>query len=464
MKHDLLIIGGGSAGYAAARTARDEGANVGIIDHGPLGGLCILRGCMPTKTILRSSDVMSLMQRAEEFGLSSVSTKANLSAIIDRKSRLIKEFADDRIQALHDSRFTLYEEKAKFLSPTEVQAGPHRLTAKAFIISTGSTVARIPIPGLDEVGYITSDEALELREAPESMLVLGGGAVAVELAQFFQRIGVNVTLMQRSAHILSQGDVDLAHPVEARFREEGMNVYTDTKLVRFSQDGKMKTAHFLHEGKEKSVTAEMILQALGRRPNIDGLDLDTAHIKTESGKILVDETMRTSQPQIFAVGDVNGLHEIVHIAIQQGELAAWNAIHSDQPSRKQDDRLTTQVIFTDPQVASVGVSERECRSQEIDYLVASYPFNDHGKSLTLGEIHGHVKILCHPQTGEILGGHIVGPEAAELIHELIAVMYYHGTVHDLLHMPHYHPTLAEILTYPAEELAEKVKQRTSSSK
>ena len=463
MKHDILIIGGGSAGYAAARTARDEGANVGIIDHGPLGGLCILRGCMPTKTILRSSDVISLIRRAEEFGLSSVSAKANLSAIIDRKSRLIKEFADDRIQALNDSRFTLYEEKATFLSPTEVQAGPHRLTAKAFIISTGSTVTRIPIPGLEEVGYITSDDALELREAPESMLVLGGGAVAVELAQFFQRIGVNVTLMQRSAHILSQGDEDLAHPVEARFREEGMNVYTATKLVRFSQDGKIKTAQFLHEGKEQSVSAEMILQALGRRPNIDGLDLDAAHVKTEGGKILVDETMRTSQPHIFAVGDVNGLHEIVHIAIQQGELAGWNAIHSNQPSRKQDDRLKAQVIFTDPQVASVGVSERECRSQDIDYLVASYPFNDHGKSLTLGEIHGHVKILCHPQSGEILGGHIVGPEAAELIHELIAVMYYHGTVHDLLHMPHYHPTLAEILTYPAEELAQKVNRRKSSS-
>ena len=458
MKHDILIIGGGSAGYAAARTARDEGANVGIIDHGPLGGLCILRGCMPTKTILRSSDVISLMRRAKEFGLASVPAKANLSSIIDRKSRLIKEFADDRIEALRDSRFTLYEEKAKFLSPTEVQAGPHRLSAKAFIISTGSTVARIPIPGLEEVGYITSDEALELREAPESMLVLGGGPVAVELAQFFQRIGVNVTLMQRSPHIMSQGDEDLAHPVEARFREEGMNVYTDTKLIRFSQDGKMKTAHFHHDGTEKAVAAEMVLQALGRRPNIDGLELDAAHIRTENGKILVDETMRTSQPHIFAVGDVNGLHEIVHIAIQQGELAGWNAVHSNQPPRKQDDRLKTQVIFTDPQVASVGLSERECRSQEIDYLVASYPFNDHGKSLTLGEIHGHVKILCHAQSGEILGGHIVGPEAAELIHELIAVMYFHGTVHDLLHMPHYHPTLAEILTYPAEELAEKVKR------
>ena len=152
MNHDVIIIGGGSAGYAAARTARDEGADVGIIDQGPLGGLCILRGCMPTKTILRSSDIISLMRRAEEFGLYPVAAKANLSAIIDRKARLIQEFADYRIEALKDSRFTLYEEQAQFLSPTEVQAGTHRLTAKAFIISTGSIVSRVPIPGLEEVG------------------------------------------------------------------------------------------------------------------------------------------------------------------------------------------------------------------------------------------------------------------------------------------------------------------------
>ena len=221
MTHDVLIIGGGSAGYAAARTARDEGANVGIIDHGPLGGLCILRGCMPTKTILRSSDVISLIGRAEEFGLHPVSTKANLRAIIDRKTRLIKEFADDRIQALQNPRFTLYQEKATFLSPNEVRAGIHTLGAHTIIISTGSSISRIPVPGLEEVGYITSDEALELLDPPKSLVVLGGGPVAVELAQFFLRIGIKVTLIQRSDHILSQGDEDLARPVEDRFREEG---------------------------------------------------------------------------------------------------------------------------------------------------------------------------------------------------------------------------------------------------
>lgn len=456
MTHDVVIIGGGSAGYAAARTARDEGADVGIIDHGPLGGLCILRGCMPTKTILRSSDVMSLMRRAEEFGLQPVAAKADLSAIINRKARLIGEFADDRIHALKDSRFTLYEERAAFLSPHEVRAGPHTLTAKAFIISTGSVVSRVPIAGLEEVGYLTSDEALELRDVPRSMIVLGGGPVALELAQFFQRIGAHVTLIQRSAHVMSQGDEDLARPVEARFREEGMTVLTNTRLHRLTRDGTKKTAHLTHEGKEKTVSAEVILQALGRRPNVESLNVEAARVEIRQGKIAVDDTMRTSQPHIYAVGDVNGLHEIVHIAIQQGEIAGWNAVHPQSPPRRYDDRLKAQVVFTDPQIAGVGLSEKECRSRRISYRVASYPFDDHGKSMTLGETHGHVKLLASPENGEILGAHIVGPEAAELIHGLIAVMYYHGTVHDLVRMPHYHPTLAEIITYPAEELAGQI--------
>jgi len=457
INHDVLIIGGGSAGYAAARTAESEGANVGIIDHGPLGGLCILRGCMPTKAMLRSSDIAALIRRAPEFGIGSTNVVANLSAIIDRKNRLIKEFTDYRIQALQHPRFTLYQEKAHFLSPTLIQAGPHHLSAKAFIVATGSVVSRLPIPGLEKVGYLTSDDALELRTAPESMIVLGGGAVALELAQFFSRIGVKVSLIQRSEQIMSQADKDLTLPVEAKLQEEGMTIYTNTAIERVTRSSVgQKTVHFLHHGQPKEVTAATILQALGRRPNIDGLDLEMAQVDIKNRTIVVDETMQTSQPHIFAVGDVNGLHEIVHIAIEQGEIAGLNAVHPDQPPKRYNERLNAQVIFTDPQVANVGLSERECQAQQIPYLVASYPFNDHGKSLCLGELHGHVKILCHPQSGEILGGHIVGPEASELIHELIAIMHFKGTVRDLLRIPHYHPTLAEILTYPAEALADQL--------
>ncbi len=456
MDYDVVIIGGGSAGYAAARTAREGQAKVAIVDHGPLGGLCILRGCMPTKTILRSSDLMALQRRSSEFGLLPVQAKADLAAINDRKNRIIGEFTKYRVEQLQDPGFTLFEDAAAFLSPNELQVGTQTLRAKNFIIATGSKISEFPVPGLKEAGALTSDDVLEMRAAPKSLIVLGAGPVAVELAQFFTRIGVKVSLIQRSHQILSGGDEDLARVVEARLREEGMDVYTGTRILGVSKEGNDRVLRFLHETQEKTVRAEHILQALGRRPNTDGLNLESAGVATHMGKIVVDSEMRTGQPHIFAVGDVNGLHEIVHIAIEQGEIAAHNAVFPDQPARKMDDRLKASVVFTDPAVASVGLSEKECRAGDISYLVASYPFNDHGKSICMGETHGHVKILCQPKTGKILGAHIVGPEAGELIHQLITAMYFNGTVHDLLKIPHYHPTLSEIITYPAEDLIEKL--------
>ena len=455
MEFDIVILGGGSAGYAAASSAQSHGARVAIVDPGPLGGLCILRGCMPTKTILRSSDIISLMRRAKEFGLLPVETGADLAAINDRKNQLIGEFADYRVEQLKDPRFTLIQEKAEFISPNEVQVGASKLKAKSFIIATGSVIADYPIPGLIETGYITSDDALTMREAPKSIIVLGAGAVAVELAQFFLRIGTKVTLLQRSGHILSQGDEDLARPVEDRFREEGMDLFTGTKISKAAKENGRSVIYFEHDGKEKRVEAETILQALGRRPNIDGLNLQAAGVETDRGRVTVDSEMRTNQKNIFAVGDVNGIHEVVHIAIQQGEAAGFNACNPET-SKEVDDRLKASVVFTDPAVASVGLSEKECKAANIDYLVASHPFSDHGKSMCLGETHGHVKILCDPVSGEVLGGHIVGPEAGELIHEIITLMHFRGTVNDLMNIPHYHPTLAEILTYPAEELAEQI--------
>ncbi len=456
MDFDVVVIGGGSAGFAAASTAQSAGAGVAIVDHGPLGGLCILRGCMPTKAILRSAEVMALMRRAEEFGLAGVRVGADLGAINDRKKRLIDEFAHYRAGQLRDPRFTLFEEKASFVSPREVRAGNRILTAKSFIIATGSQVGRYPIPGLEEAGYLTSDDILELRQAPESMIVLGAGAVGVELAQFFSRIGVRVSLIQRSGHILSKGDEDLARPVEARFREEGMQVFTGTRLIRVERNGPQRTVVFEQDGRQKSVAADVILQALGRVPRTDGLNLEAAGVNAGPKGIEVNAEMRTRQPHIFAVGDVNGHYEIVHIAIQQGEIAAHNAVHPDRPPLRMDERLKMNVVFTDPQVASVGLLEKECRDRNLPYLTASYPFDDHGKSLILGETHGHVKILCQPGTGEILGAHIVGPEAGELIHQLATLMHFHGTVHDLARVPFYHPTLSEILSYPAEELVDQL--------
>src|SRR5215210_936060 len=195
--HDVIVIGGGSAGYAAARTAREAGADVAIVDPGPLGGLCILRGCMPTKTLLRSAEVAALMRRSKEFGFASVDVRADLGAIVDRKNRLVREFADDRIQQLRDPRFTLYESSARFISPSVLQVAGNHVTARAFIIATGSVPREVPIPGLREVGYMTSDELMDVRDQPESLIVLGAGPVALEIGQFFARIGSRVTIIQR---------------------------------------------------------------------------------------------------------------------------------------------------------------------------------------------------------------------------------------------------------------------------
>ena len=453
---DVAVIGGGSAGYAAARTAHEAGARVAIIDRGPLGGLCILRGCMPSKAILRSAEILSYMRRGKEFGLSNVVPQADLNAIMNRKNSLINDFAEYRIKQLKDNRFRLFESGASFLSPTKLKVGDVTLTASQTIIATGSSIQSISIPGLEEAGYITSDEALELRLPPKSMLVLGGGPTALELAQFYSRIGTKVTLIQRSDHVLSSGDKDLALPLEKQLRYEGMEIFTGCQIKKIEQEKKIRVAHFTQFGRSKKVSAEVILLALGRRPNIDQLGLENAGIKIENGKIIVDTEMRTSQPNVFAVGDVNGLHEVVHEAVKQGEIAGYNSMQKRGNARTIDTNLPIQVTFTSPQIASVGLSEKDCIANETPYLRATYPFDDHGKSMCLGETNGHVKLLCCKDTGQIIGAHIVGPEASEIIHELVAVMYFHGTAHDILRIPHYHPTLAEILTYPAEDIIEQL--------
>ena len=453
---DVAVIGGGSAGYAAARTAHEAGAKVAIIDQGPLGGLCILRGCMPSKAILRSAEILSYMRRAKEFGLLDVLPQADLNAIMNRKDSLVNEFAEYRIQQLRDNRFTLYESDASFVSPTELRVGDVNLTTSQTIIATGSSIRSVNLPGLETAGYITSDDALQLRTPPKSMLVLGGGPTATELAQFYCRIGTKVTIIQRSDHILSSGDKDLALPLEKQLRSEGMEIFTGCQIQKIEIESKMRVAHFTQSGISKKTSAEVILLALGRRPNIDDLGLENAGIKINNGKIIVDSEMRTNQRNIFAVGDVNGLHEVVHEAVKQGEIAGYNATRQEQNARNIDNHLPIQITFTNPQIASVGLSEKDCVATATPYLSATYPFDDHGKSMCLGETNGHVKLICCKNTGRLIGAHIVGPEASEIIHELIAIMYFRGTAQDILQIPHYHPTLSEILTYPAEDILEQL--------
>ena len=331
---------------------------------------------------------------------------------------------------------------------------PYQLTARYFVIATGSSVAPSPLPQLDEVGFITSDDAVALKKLPKSLIILGGGAIACEFAQFFARFGVKVTLLQRSEHILKEFDADAGIEIETVFRREDIQIFTGVKLTDAKRTGKLKTVSFEQDGRKKSVAAEEILFALGRVANTAALNLKKAGVKTDNGRIITNARMQTSAPHIFAAGDCTGPHDIVHIAVTQGEIAAHNMIKPKKP-RRLDYRLLLSVVFTDPQVASVGLTEKAAKARGTKFLTASYPFNDHGKSLLMGAEYGFVKLLAHPKSGEILGGACVGPDGGELIHEIVAAMAKRMTVHELAAMPHYHPTLAEIWTYPAEELAEK---------
>ncbi|MDB6064304.1 MAG: lpd [Pedosphaera sp.] len=456
--YDVAIIGGGSAGYAAARTTSNAGLRTVVVEGGKeVGGLCILRGCMPTKALLYAAEVKHLAQHPDAWGIHSRNVSFDYEKVVARKDALIKEFADYRQLQLTEATFKFIRANARFTDEHTIELSTGgTLTAKNFVISTGSVVAPSPLPFLDELDYITSDEALTLKKLPKSMIVLGGGSVGVEFAQVFARFDVKVTLIQRSTHVLHEFDMDASSELEKRFRREGLTVFTNTKLIGASQKNGLKSVCFMHDAHEIQVEAEEVLFALGRVPNTRSLELEKAGVALEDSRIIANEAMQTSAKHIYAAGDCTGPYEIVHIAVMQGETAGHNICQPESP-RQMDYRLATSVVFTEPQIAAVGLTEKEALARGIPYFAASYPFADHGKALIMEARDGFVKLLANPETGEIIGGCCVGAHGGELLHEIITAMYKRMTVQELAVMPHYHPTLAEIWTYPAEELAEKVR-------
>jgi len=453
--YDLIVIGGGSGGYAAARTARDLGGRVAIADSGPLGGLCILNGCMPSKTLIASGDLMHEIRESDVLGVRSDEPRVDYRAMIERKREVIKGFADYRIEGLET--FDLYEGKASFIDDHTLRVGNDTiLRAPNFVVATGSVVAPPIFPGLQETGYIDSDAALDLNGPPSSLIVLGGGYVAVELGQFFSRVGVATTILIRKPRLLTDVDDDIATALTGYLRDEGIRIIGEATVARVERDGKLKRVIYRKGGEEHAVEAEEIFYALGRVPNTAGLDLERAGVTYHpvSG-IEVDATLRTSNPHVFAVGDVTGRYPLVHVAIQQGEFAARNALHG---TREAVDYSISKAhtIFSDPQIAVTGETEGELTAANRPYLKATYPFSDHGKAISIGKTKGFVKMLADPEDGCILGVQILGVEASDLIHEAIAAMHFHATVFDFVRIPHLHPTLAEILTYPAEELVVRI--------
>ncbi len=453
---DYVVIGGGSAGYAAARTARAGFEKVAIIDDAEeLGGLCILRGCMPSKTLIYSAEVLHGARVGAKFGLRIPSAEVDMRALHERKLAVIGGFSSYRKGQLESDRFHLIRDRAVFVDERTVSLtrGGGLVTADHFMIATGSKVNTPDVPGLRDTPHWTSDDVLDLDFLPESVIVLGGGVVACELAQFLCRIGSRVTQIQRSPRILSDGSAEASEVVMKAFRDEGIALHTDSALESVGKDSGEYVVRFTEGGALREVRADRLLNALGRKPNAGGLGLEKAGVKTgRAGQILVNEMQQTANPRIYAAGDVVGLHEIVHIAIMQGELAARHALGEAPEPVNYNHR--TAVVFTDPQVATAGLPYDEAKGLGMDLVAADYPFDDHGKSILMEAKYGYVKAWADRATGKLVGAECVGKDAGELIHSMAVAVTLGATPADLLKVHWYHPTLSEIWSYPLEDLAD----------
>jgi pyruvate/2-oxoglutarate dehydrogenase complex dihydrolipoamide dehydrogenase (E3) component len=461
--YEFLIIGGGSAGYSGAATSTSLGLKTAVVDGGPeVGGLCILRGCMPSKTLLESGHRAMAIREAGEFGLRSEYRGADGVAIRNRKRRLIGEFADYRRGQLNSGRFDFIRGKGRFLDAHTIDVhlldgGTRQITADTFLVATGSVIAGPKIDGLVEAGYWTSDDALDADELPESVCILGGGAIALEFASYYHGLGIPTTVIQRSPRVLKEMDEDVSRAVLDAMLKRGIDIIVDTKLGRVEERGTRKVVHFECKGEKREVEVAQVIYALGRHPATDGLSLENAGVALDRGLVKAGANQRSNVSHILAAGDVCGPHEVVHIAIEQAAFAARNAARTLGRLDGEDERINYALklfaVFTHPQVSMVGLTEREAREQGIECRVASYPFADHGKSLVMGAVDGFVKLIAEAKSGRLIGGACVGPEAAELIHEIVVAMRFGSTAAQLASTPHYHPTLSEIWTYPAEDLA-----------
>jgi len=450
---DFCVLGAGSAGFNAAVFARELGKNVAIAEgSGDLAGLCILRGCMPAKTILRSAEIAHLVQEAPQFGVDTEKVHIDAGAIVRRKRHIVREFADERVEGIES--FPLFRGAPKFTGRNELTVGDDVIRAQYFLISTGSKIDPPAIPGLHEAGYITGDHVLEATRLPKSIIVIGGGPVGCEFSQYFARLGVEVTLLQDGTELLVKEDVDVGAAVRAGLEADGVRVVTGVVFEHCTHTDGAKEVHVRRGDHKESYRAQAVFLAMTRRPNIEGFDLQCAGVVADKSGIRVDEYLRTSNPAIYAAGDVIGRRLLVHLAEYGGRLAVKNAF-SEHPVALNFDLHEARGVYTEPEVAIAGLSEKECRQRGVVHHVATYPFKDHGWAITADLPEGFVKLLA-ANDGKILGVTIVGGEAAELVHEALTLLFFNAKVFDIANIPHLHPTMAEIITYPAQELTKKL--------
>jgi dihydrolipoyl dehydrogenase len=445
IQNDVAILGAGPGGYVAALRAAQLGAQVTVIEEGELGGVCLNVGCIPTKALLRSAEVYRTLLRVETFGLHLEGrVTPDWPSIQARKERIVRQLVTGVGVLLRKAGVQVLQGRGRLVAPGILEVttadGPQQVQARNVVIATGSRPVQLPLPGMDLPGVIDSTGALELTELPRRILIVGGGVIGVEYADIFAGFGVQVTVVEMLDRLLPIMDADLGQALAWTMDQRGVQVHVNSRATRVEEVAGGLRAVVATPTREVNIEADRVLVAVGRRPNVEDLGLEAAGVRTVKSGIPVDARMRTNVPGIYAVGDVTGGIQLAHVASQGGEVAVENALgHGSMLNQK----TIPSAVFTDPEIASVGLTEVQAREQGHDVRVGRFPLSVSGKALSYGETAGFVKVVSEARFGEILGMHIVGPHASDLIHEGGLALALEATLDELAGTVHGHPTLGE---------------------
>lgn len=454
---DVVIIGGGPGGYVSAIKAAHLGLKAVLVEKDKLGGVCLNKGCIPTKALVSTAEVLNHIQRAGEFGIQVKDYSFDFPAIMKRKDLITRRLSSGVEQLMKANQVRIVRGEGQIIEPGTVEildadGQKEIIKTKNIIIATGSSVMKLPIPGLDVEGVITSDEALSLSELPSRMLIIGGGVVGIEFAGIFKALGVEVTVVEMLPRILLPIDEEIARRLTQILKRKGIEILTDCKVKGIKKNNQnLEVLVSTSEG-EKKLETEKVLLAAGRVPELGNIDVQGLGIELDGRAIMVDEKMRTNIPGIYAVGDVVGKIMLAHVASREGIVAVENISGKEV---LMDYRAVPNCVFSMPEVASVGLTEEEARKENNNIKVSKFPFMANGKALGMGETEGMVKIIADGDTLELLGLHILGVHASDLIAEGTLALSMEATAEEIINTIHAHPTLAEAIAEAAEGITGK---------
>ena len=447
--YNMIVIGGGSAGLVSSYIAAAVKAKVALVEKHKMGGDCLNTGCVPSKALIRSAKMCAYGKRAEEFGFKKTEITFDFKDVMQRVHNVIKAIEPhDSIERYTKLGVECIEGDAKIVSPHSVEVDGKTLTTRSIIVATGARPMVPPIPGLDKSDYLTSDTVWNLTELPKRMVILGGGPIGSEMAQAFARLGSEVTLVEMAPQILIREDEEVIRLVTEKFTKEGIKVLTGHKAKEFKEN----TLICEYEGKNVSVEFDKVVVALGRKANITGFGLEELGVEIrKTGTVDANPFLQTNIPSIYVCGDVTGPYQFTHTAAHQAWFASVNALFSPLKKFKVSYSVIPWATFTDPEVARVGLNEKDAKAQHIPYEVTTYGIDDLDRAIADSEAHGFVKVLTVPGKDKILGVTIVGTHAGDLIAEYILAMKYGLGLNKILGTIHIYPTLAEANKYAAGE-------------